>query len=95
MYNFVRAQTMPYPGAFTSFQGERLTIWSTDVADAGVDLGSQEGQLLCLPCGSIHAICGGGRSLKLLRVRFRDQDLDARDWYELVKADGDAVPRLQ
>lgn len=28
LYNFVRAQTKPYPGAFTSWRGQRMTIWS-------------------------------------------------------------------
>ena len=30
---FVRAQTKPYPGAFTAMDGNPLHIWRTDVAD--------------------------------------------------------------
>jgi methionyl-tRNA formyltransferase len=29
IHNFVRAQSRPYPGAFTWWQGEMLTIWKT------------------------------------------------------------------
>ncbi|HEY3113542.1 MAG TPA: methionyl-tRNA formyltransferase [Gemmatimonadaceae bacterium] len=29
--NFIRAQTKPYPGAFTYIGGKRVTIWSADV----------------------------------------------------------------
>lgn len=29
--NFIRAQTKPYPGAFTHIQGKRVTIWSADI----------------------------------------------------------------
>lgn len=28
IYNFIRAQTKPYPGAYTSINGERFTIWN-------------------------------------------------------------------
>lgn len=27
IYNFIRAQTRPYPGAFTTWKGEKLSIW--------------------------------------------------------------------
>ena len=27
IYNFIRAQTKPYPGAFTTWQGKELSIW--------------------------------------------------------------------
>lgn len=33
IYNFIRAQTKPYPGAFTFFKDERLTIWETKFFD--------------------------------------------------------------
>jgi methionyl-tRNA formyltransferase len=32
--DFIRAQTRPYPGAFTIIGGKRVTIWSADVVDA-------------------------------------------------------------
>lgn len=31
---FIRAQTKPYPGAFTILHGKRVTIWSADITDA-------------------------------------------------------------
>jgi len=27
IYDFIRAQTKPYPGSYTEFEGQRLTIW--------------------------------------------------------------------
>jgi methionyl-tRNA formyltransferase len=32
LYNFIRAQTKPYPGAFTYFNGKVLKIWSTSIS---------------------------------------------------------------
>ncbi len=34
VYNFIRAQTKPYPGAFTYVDGRRLTIWTAQPAPA-------------------------------------------------------------
>ena len=31
VFNFVRAQTRPYPGAFTSLAGERVTVWEAQL----------------------------------------------------------------
>ena len=28
VFNFIRAQTTPYPGAFSGFDGEKILIWS-------------------------------------------------------------------
>ena len=33
-HNWIRAQTRPYPGAFTYLAGERVTVWRADRADA-------------------------------------------------------------
>lgn len=35
--NFIRAQTKPYPGAFTYIGDKRVTIWSADVAAQAAD----------------------------------------------------------
>lgn len=35
--NFIRAQTRPYPGAFTRIAGKRVVIWDADVFDDGND----------------------------------------------------------
>jgi methionyl-tRNA formyltransferase len=31
--NFIRAQTKPYPGAFTIFNGKKITIWDADIEE--------------------------------------------------------------
>jgi methionyl-tRNA formyltransferase len=58
VHDFVRAQTRPYPGAFTSVTGERLTVWRSRPAPGGqeaiapgtcVDLDRSEGPVV--QCG--------------------------------------------
>lgn len=38
IFNFVRAQTAPYPGAFTGFGGEKISIWSARVQENSFDI---------------------------------------------------------
>ena len=33
IHNFIKAQTKPYPGAFTIINGKKITIWNADVID--------------------------------------------------------------
>lgn len=37
IYNFVRAQTRPYPGAFTFLAGERIHLWEVKFFDLGTE----------------------------------------------------------
>lgn len=33
IHNFIKAQTKPYPGAYTIINGKKITIWNADVID--------------------------------------------------------------
>lgn len=33
IYNFIRAQSKPYPGAFTIINGKKIKIWNADITD--------------------------------------------------------------
>jgi len=47
IYNFVRAQTRPYPGAFTTAEGVRVNIWSAQPFDTRIAFPSaREGEVL-------------------------------------------------
>ena len=47
IYNFIRAQTRPYPGAFTSAGGERVNIWSAQPFDTRIAFpGAREGEVI-------------------------------------------------
>ncbi len=41
--DFIRAQTRPYPGAFTIIEGKRVTIWDADIAEVDEEPGSHGG----------------------------------------------------
>ena len=78
LYNWVRALTHPYPGAFTMVNGRRLMVWRAEelldappgrsrngkVVGAQLPAGAAEGALL--------VACGDGRLLALRRVQWED-----------------------
>ena len=45
IYNFIRAQTKPYPGAFTYLKGKKITIWESKLFDWSPKSG-QEGEAI-------------------------------------------------
>jgi methionyl-tRNA formyltransferase len=57
LYNFVRAQTSPYPGAFTLLDGKKLTIWSASEGNPSDPLSPGEA---LLQAGSLRVGAGDG-----------------------------------
>jgi methionyl-tRNA formyltransferase len=58
---FIRAQSDPYPGAFTQLDGRRLTIWRADVFK-GVYHGTP-GQVARIAAEGVYVVCGDSTAL--------------------------------
>jgi methionyl-tRNA formyltransferase len=84
LYDFIRAQTTPYPGAFTMLRGKKLTIWTARVVSPGLEGPVREGQVLIGDSGSIIVVCGGGGSLEILEVEYQGRNLNGADWYSMI-----------
>jgi len=76
VYNFIRAQTRPYPGAFTWLGDNKLTLWQASLYDDAEGCQWLDGGLV-IPCGGGKAIYatafsldGEGVSPGELKVRF-------------------------
>jgi methionyl-tRNA formyltransferase len=63
IYRFIRAQSAPYPGAFTTCGGRRLTIWKARPFMAPYF--GRAGELVRGPSGEMLAICADHRALVL------------------------------
>lgn len=61
VYNFIRAQSDPYPGAFTWLDGMRLTIWRAR-RDSRIHYGTP-GQVAMVTPEGVHVICGDHRAI--------------------------------
>lgn len=59
---FIRAQTRPYPGAFSTLESNPLHIWQANIADAANDDG-EIGQVRCISPDNYIVRCGAGAIL--------------------------------
>jgi methionyl-tRNA formyltransferase len=80
---FIRAQTRPYPGAFTVFDGRQVTIWHAMLLiDAGLtDLKPGHYRF---DGSSLIVGCGDGAMLLLEQFDWDGQDMDAAVWFTNV-----------
>jgi methionyl-tRNA formyltransferase len=68
VYNFIRAQSYPYPGAFTYLEGQELRIWKArPFSDKYV---GTPGQVARIAKDGIYVICGNDRAVVLEEVEF-------------------------
>ena len=70
VHNFVRALTDPYPGAFTYYKGEKITILKSEIsAQQRNYVGRIPGRVIALETtGAVQVLTGDG-ALRLLKVR--------------------------
>ncbi len=76
LFNWVRGLTHPYPGAFTTVGGRRLTVWQAESVMELAPIAAAAGTVVgCLqPAGSadgaLLVACGDGHLLALRRVQW-------------------------
>ena len=75
IYRWIRAQSKPYPGAFTSCDGRRLTIWRAH--PFALPYYGQPGEVVKGPSGEMMVICGDDRALVIDAMQFDDGPIDA------------------
>jgi methionyl-tRNA formyltransferase len=69
---FIRAQTRPYPGAFSFYRDRKLHIWSAKVID--LNIGSQPGHVFLSPLNRVCISCGI-QAIEILDASFDSKDL--------------------
>lgn len=82
-HNFIRAQSRPYPGAFTTLEGERLIVWQARALD--VTYFGRPGQVARVARDGVTVICGDNHPLVLRTVGWRGQDLAASEIIRSVR----------
>lgn len=83
---FIRAQTHPYPGAFTSLDGERFTIWAASPDE--YSLAGEPGTVV--RSGETYRVCCAKGSIALDAVQYRDQEIAGAELCDLL-GDGGQV----
>lgn len=87
---FVRAQTKPYPGAFTVLNGQKITLWSVSIA-RGHRAALEVGEFRCVG-GKVIVGCGSEAALGLDVVEWQGEELPATEWFRRLQASS-AGPR--
>lgn len=82
-HDFIRAQSRPYPGAFTLLSGERLIIWRAQALD--MTYFGRPGQIAHVSEDGVTVICGDNHSILLKTVGWRGEDVRASDVIRSVK----------
>jgi methionyl-tRNA formyltransferase len=75
IYRWIRAQSTPYPGAFTSYDGRRLAIWRAHPFASPYY--GRPGEVVKGPSGEMMVICGDDRALVIDAMQFDDGPIDA------------------
>ena len=89
LFNWVRALTSPYPGAFTYLRGKKLFIWDarilhipSDLSETTVWSQNKPGTILSVKDGIIISV-GGSELLSLHRLNFEDEP--EYSWQQFVE----------
>jgi methionyl-tRNA formyltransferase len=83
VYDFIRAQTRPYPGAFFKWRGHTIHIWATRPVEGNASAG-----MLGLAHGDLIVNCGDQGALQILDLSVDGEDISVDDF---IKRYGDAV----
>jgi len=78
LYDLIRAVTAPYPGAFTTYRGERLFVWWARPLDPGVRVGAP-GEVMEIRPGAGVVVAAGSGALLLERVQLAGRDEQRAD----------------
>ncbi len=78
IHDFIRAQTRPYPGAYSHFRGLRVSIWRS-MPHSNVYGKLFPGQMMTYD-NRLMVGCGQGTQLELLLLGDDGRDVDAAAW---------------
>lgn len=82
VYNFIRAQSNPYPGAFSTYKGTVLTIWKSEVFPHPIH--GTPGQIFLFD-DSVVIICGKSTGLIIDEIEIANKLLRARNYIKDLK----------
>lgn len=87
-YDWIQAQTEPYPGAYTFYSGEKLTVWDGEAVD--VASGNDTiGEVIDIVSGEGVDVRSGNGVIRLKRVRPGDR---ASRWADRYAREADLSP---
>ncbi|MBF0430225.1 MAG: methionyl-tRNA formyltransferase [Fibrobacteria bacterium] len=83
IYNFIRAQSTPYPGAFTYFGSQELKIWRARIFDKTYY--GTPGQVARISSDGVYVICGDHKAIILEEVELGGKRGNAVEFIKSIK----------
>jgi methionyl-tRNA formyltransferase len=71
IYNFIRAQSRPYPGSFTFWESKKVTIWQA--SQENYIFYGVPGQVARIGPEGVYVICGDNRPILLHEIQIDDE----------------------
>lgn len=84
VFNFIRAQSDPYPGAFTFFEAQEMKIWRARLFEKPYY--GTPGQVARIAGDEVYVICGDDRAVVLEEVEIGGKRGKATDFIKSIKA---------
>lgn len=90
VFNFIRAQSDPYPGAFTYFENQQMIIWKARVFE--FPYYGTPGQVARILNDEVYVICGDDRAIVLQEVEVNGVRAKATNFIRSFKIRLSQVP---
>jgi len=87
-YDWIRAQTDPYPGAYSFYRGTKLTVWEAEPIDTPVGAAAH-GEILDIVPGAGIDVCTGSGAIRLTRLK---PDNRVSQWADRYAAEAKLSP---
>lgn len=92
IYNLIRASTKPYPGAFTTFKGQKLTIWKAErVSDTRPYVSQVPGRVVEIYPGKGTMVLTGDGRIMLTEAQLGNGEVVCAD--AILKSVNDTLGR--
>jgi methionyl-tRNA formyltransferase len=83
VFDFIRAQSRPYPGAFTYYRGEKVVIWQAQLVD--MEFHATPGQVAMKDASGVFIVCGDMRPVYVESVDVGGQEMPARKAFRSIR----------
>lgn len=92
VYNFIRAQSDPYPGSFTYLDAARVKVWKARLFDKTYF--GTPGQIARISSEGVYVICGDDRAILLDEIEIEGQRGRASDMIKSIKGRFSNAPNI-
>jgi len=82
IYNFIRAQSYPYPGAFVYYLKKKMIIWRAQPKEFQYD--AKPGQVVKISREGVYAACADKKSIVLQSVKYAQNEGNANQFVKSI-----------